>query len=94
MSHIVEILGLVGSVALPLFNIPLIYKMIKRKSSQDMSLVWVIGVWVCIVMMTPSGFTSDDVVWRTFSYFNITLFTCVMIVAVKYRNGHESNNTR
>ena len=86
MDNLINVLGLVGGIMLPLFNVPLIYKIIKRKSSNDLSLVWVVGVWICIVMMTPSGFQSEDIVWRTYSYFNIILFTGVVFTAIKYRS--------
>jgi len=91
MMTFIEKIGLVAAISLPLFNIPLILKIIQRKSSKDLSLTWVLGVWVCIVLMFPSGFQSDDVVWKVFNIVNITFFTVVMIVTVKYRkgNGHE-----
>ena len=82
-----EKIGLIAAVVLPFFNIPLIIKIIKRKSSKDISLSWAIGVWVCILLMFPSGLNSPDVVWRTFNIINITMFTAVVAVAVKYRNG-------
>ena len=44
MEKMIETLGVIAGIALPLFNIPLILKIIKRKSSQDISLTWVIGV--------------------------------------------------
>ena len=88
-THLIEKIALVGAVALPLFNIPLIAKIMRRKSSQDLSLVWVMGVWVCIMMMAPSGFVSKDIVWRVYNYFNVTLFTVVMIVTWRYRKGVE-----
>ena len=83
----IQTVGLIAGIILPLFNIPLIVKIIKRKSSRDISLIWVLGVWICIVLMSPSAFTSKDIVWRTFSYSNILLFTIVMIVTVKYHRG-------
>ncbi len=84
---LIDKIGLVAGVALPLFNIPLIFKIIKRKSSQDLSIVWVLGVWTCIILMAPSGFKSEDIVWRVFNYANVCLFTLVMIVTMKYRKG-------
>ena len=78
-------IGLMAAIALPLFNIPLIVRMIKRKSSEDMSLLWALGVWVCILLMLPSGLNSQDVVWRTFNLINAVLFTAVVIVMLKYR---------
>ena len=82
-----EKIGLIAAVVLPFFNIPLIIKIVRRKSSQDISLTWVLGVWICIVLMAPSGFHSPDIIWRTFNYFNIFFFTCVLIVTLKYRKG-------
>ncbi len=87
MAHIIDQVGLVAAVSLPLFNIPLILKIIKRKSSDDLSLVWVMGVWICIVLMFPSGIKSADIVWKVFNVVNILFFTAVMVVTLKYRKG-------
>ncbi|MCD4779869.1 MAG: hypothetical protein K8S27_04885 [Candidatus Omnitrophica bacterium] len=84
-------IALVAAIVLPLFNIPLIVKILRRKSSQDLSLCWVLGVWTCIVLMAPSGMRSEDIVWRVFNYVNIVLFTFVMIVTVKYRKGMKTH---
>ncbi len=81
---ILETISLICAVIMPLFNIPLILKILKRKSSQDISLVWALGIWVCIILMAPSGFQSKDIVWRTFNITNIILFTAVVIVVLKY----------
>ena len=87
MSGIIQKVGLVAAIIMPFFNISLILKIIKRKSSKDISLVWVLGVWICIVLMAPSGFTSVDIVWRAFNYVNFIMFTTVMLVVVKYHKG-------
>jgi len=84
---LIEKVGLVAAVVLPLWNIPLIVKIVKRRSSQDISTAWVLGVWVCTVFMFPSGICSEEVVWRTFNLVNIVLFTAVMVVTLKYRHG-------
>ena len=76
-----------AAILLPLFNIPLIVKIWKRRSSQDISLVWAVGVWVCLVLMAPSGFTSQDIVWRTFSFTNLALFSVVALMCFQYRKG-------
>ena len=89
-DNLIDQVALVAGVILPLFNIPLIRRIIKRKSSQDLSLCWVLGVWTCIVLMAPSGVRSEDIVWRVFNYVNVVLFTFVMIVTVKYRKGPVS----
>ncbi len=88
---IVEQIGLVSSIAMPLWNIPLIIKIIKRRSSADISMSWVMGVWVCILLMAPSGFTSADIVWRSFNIVNLILFTAVVITVVRYRKGKNDS---
>ncbi len=84
---LVEQVGLVASVGLPLWNIPLILRIVKRRSSADLSMTWVVGVWVCSLLIVPSGFMSKDIVWRSFSIVNLVLFTGVVIAAFKYRKG-------
>ncbi len=74
--------ALVAAIILPLWNIPLIVRMIKRKSSKDISLYWVLGVWGCLLAMLPAGLKSSDIVWKTFNIVNFVFFTSVMIVAV------------
>jgi len=81
----VEKIALLAAIILPLWNIPLIVRIAKRKSSRDISIYWVVGVWICFVLMAPDGFTSEDLVWRTFNIANLILFTIVFIVVLVYR---------
>ena len=76
---------MIAAVILPLWNIPLILKIIKRKSSKDLSTSWALGVWGCIVLMAPAGFFSKDIVWRVFNIVNFVLFTAVVITVLVYR---------
>ncbi len=87
MNDIIEKIGLVTAIILPLWNIPLIAKIVKRRSSGDISIAWVVGVWVCVVLMAPSGFQSKDMVWRVFNVMNFILFTAVFVVVLKYRKA-------
>lgn len=82
---VIEKMGMIAAVVLPLWNIPLIIRIIQRKSSQDISLAWVLGVWVCNVMMAPAGFVSKDMVWRLYNIINLFLFSAVMICVLIYR---------
>ncbi|MBI3615370.1 MAG: hypothetical protein HY211_02520 [Candidatus Omnitrophica bacterium] len=81
----IEKIGFVAAVVLPLWNIPLIVKVGRRKSSKDLSLAWALGVWVCLVAMLPSGLLSADPVFRVFAVMNITLFSAVVIQVLRYR---------
>ena len=94
MEEIFEKIGLIAAICLPLFNIPLIMKIIQRKSSDDISLTWVIGVWVCIVLMAPDGLVSDDLVWRVFNYVNVICFTGVLVTVLKYRQSQSHKDTK
>ena len=91
---IIQTIGLVASIIMPLWNIPLIVRIVKRKSSADISLSWVLGVWVCAVLMAPSGFTSTDIVWRSFNIVNLILFSGVVIAVLRYRKGQPTGNPR
>jgi len=86
----VQKIALVAAVVLPLWNIPLIVRIIKRRSSQDISLLWALGVWVCLVLMAPSGFVSQDIVWRTYNIINFVLFSFVAVFVVAYRKGRKA----
>lgn len=77
--------ALVAAIILPLWNIPLIARIIRRRSSQDISMYWVFGVWVCLLCMAPSGFRSADIVWKAFNIANLSLFSIVVAVVVAYR---------
>ena len=83
--HLVEVVGLVAAVALPLWNIPLILRITRRKSSGDLSLWWTFGVLGCLVLMLPAGLSSPDPVFRVFTVANIILFSAVAVQVVRYR---------
>ena len=86
-------IALVTAIILPFFNIPLIIRIIKRKSSNDVSLWWAVGVWVCTMLMAPSGFASADIVWRMYNIVNSILFTCVAITVVYFRLKNRNQRT-
>jgi hypothetical protein len=86
---VLDQIALVAAIALPLWNIPLILRIVQRKSSDDISLMWVVGVWTCLVLMAPSGFKSPDLVWKMFNIVNIICFTGVLIVVLIY---HKRKN--
>ena len=81
----IQRIALIAAIILPLWNIPLIVRIIKRKSSEDISIFWALGVWTCFALMAPSGFVSSDTVWRTFHIVNFILFSAVVIVVLVYR---------
>lgn len=83
----IEKIGLVAAIVLPLWNIPLIARIIKRKSSRDISLHWAFGVWISMLFMTPSGLQSTDVVWKAFSVLNVAFFSLVVFFVVLYRRN-------
>ena len=85
MDFWIEKIGMTAAVALPLFNIPLILRLYRRKSSGDFSLSWAVGVWVCIVLMTPQALRSTDAAFRAYGIVNILFFSVVAFQIVKYR---------
>lgn len=81
----VERIGLISSIILPLFNIPLMMRMVQRKSSEDLSLIWVLGVWFCIVGTFPAAMVSADKIFKIYQIINVTFFSGVAFLAVYYR---------
>lgn len=86
-------IALVAAIVLPFWNIPLIVRVIKRKSSRDISLYWALGVWTCFLLMAPEGFRSEDPVWRTFNIVNMIMFTLVVFVILIYRKPIKGAST-
>lgn len=82
-------IALIAAIVLPLWNIPLIVRIVKRKSSRDISIYWALGVWTCFLLMAPEAFRSPDLVWRTFNVVNLILFTAVVIAVLVYRRGER-----
>ena len=81
----IETIGVIAAVLLPLWNIPLVVRIGRRKSSKDVSLWWTLGVFVCLLLMLPAGLTSTDAVFKVFSVVNIVLFSAVVIQVMRYR---------
>ncbi len=76
-------LGIIAGFLLPLFNIPLIVRIIQRRSSADISLVWTIGVWLCIVGMLPGSLVSTDPMLKVLEVMSVIFFSGVL-AAVLY----------
>jgi hypothetical protein len=89
MNDLFQTIALIASIILPLWNIPLIYRIIKRRSSQDVSLAWAIGVWICFALMFPAALNSQDKVWKVFSIVNMVFFTGVVMTVLAYHGRPE-----
>ena len=85
MGDWIQIIGVIAGVVLPLFNIPLILRLIRRKSAEDFSISWAVGVWVCILLMTPQALRSQDLAFRAYGIVNIIFFSAVVFLVLKYR---------
>lgn len=83
----IEQLGFLAAVAMPMWNIPLIIKISKRKSAGDISLVWALGVFACILLMLPAALKSPDRAFRVFGILNTVLFGAAVVQIFRYRRG-------
>lgn len=81
----IETVGMAAAIALPFFNIPLIVKIQRRKSSKDISMTWALGVFTCLAAMLPAGLRSADPVFRVFAVANLGFFTAVVVQVLRYR---------
>jgi len=81
--------GAIAGFIMPFFNIPFMLRIIKRKSADDVSLIWVFGVWFCILLMSPAALASTDFAFRMFGWTNLIFFTAVVVVTVKYHHRFQ-----
>lgn len=85
MRDMMRTVGLIAGIVLPFWNIPLIIRIQQRKSSQDISLPWALGVLACIYLMLPAALLSSDPVFKVFSLVNTAFFTAVVVQVLRYR---------
>jgi len=84
MDEFSKSVGLFAAILMPFWNIPLVVRIIRRKTSKDISLLWLFGVWSCIVLMLPASLQSSDSVLRGFGFSNAILFSVVVVVVLIY----------
>ena len=82
-----ETIGLWAGIILPLWDIPLIVRIIKRKSSADISLGWIWGLWAASVLMTPNAFIVGNQLAIAFNIVNVIMLSIVLLVVIKYQKG-------
>ena len=78
-------IGTAAAFLMPFFNIPLILRLLERKSSEDFSLFWIGGIWFCTILMTPCALSSHDLALKLFGWSNLILFSVVAILVFYYR---------
>lgn len=79
-------LAFIAAVILPFWNIPLLWRMEKRRSSADISCWWACGVETCLLLMFPAALNSTDIVYKTFSIINIIFFTAIVVEVMRFRS--------
>lgn len=80
----IRTLGLIAAVVLPFWNIPLILRIARRRSSGDLSRWWAAGVLACILLMLPAALASPDAIFKVFSVLNAAFFSVVVIQIFRY----------
>jgi uncharacterized protein with PQ loop repeat len=85
MKFTLEHLGTVAGIVMPFWNIPLIWRIIQRKTAEDISLAWLFGVWGCIVLMLPAALVSSEVAFKSYAVTNAVFFSAVVAVVLMYR---------
>jgi uncharacterized protein with PQ loop repeat len=88
---VIKTLGMISAIAMPFFDIPLIARVVRRKSSEDISLVWTFGIYICIIGMLPASWISSDPIMKAFGIVNVILFTAVVVAVVMYHPIRRKN---
>jgi len=92
--RIIQAIGMLSGIIMPLFNIPLILRIVRRRSSGDISLVWVIGVWSCVIAMLPSSLQSPDPVLVAFGIINSFFFSAVFFTVLYFHRDVKNRIKR
>ena len=87
-----ETIGLYAGIMLPLWDIPLIVRILRRRSAADISLWWAWGIWLSSVLMAPSAFVAHNPIAIGFNIVNVLTLSVVLFVVVKYQ-GEEHNES-
>jgi len=85
-------IGLVAGVVMPFWNIPLIWRVVQRKTSADISLSWLFGVWTCILLLLPSALESSERGFKAYGISNAFFFSCVVAAVLMYRKNGKNEN--
>jgi uncharacterized protein with PQ loop repeat len=88
---LLAMISLIAGIVLPFWNIPLIVRVVKRRSSEDISLWWGIGVWISLAFMLPHGLITDEIVLRWFAISNFSLFTITFIIILLYHTPRDKS---
>ena len=89
----IQLIGMLSGIIMPIFNIPLILRIVRRRSSGDISLVWVIGVWSCVIAMLPSNLQSPDSVLVVFGIVNSLFFSAVFFTVLYFHPTLKRSTT-
>ncbi len=85
-----DTIGIWAGAILPLWDIPLIVRIVKRKSAADISLVWMWGLWLSSVLMAPSALMANtNKAAVVFNIVNVLALSALLIVVIKYQKDKE-----
>jgi len=90
----IRTLGMVSGIIMPFFNVPLIVRIIRWRSSEHISLVWVVGAWICVMGMLPQSLQSPDPVLLSFGFVNRLFFTGVFVSVLYFHPAIRKKFTR
>lgn len=85
LHEIYEIVGFTASIILPFFNIPLMIRIIKRRSSDDISITWAAGIFGSLLLMEPAALISPDIIFKVFATLNVIIYFGVFFLVIYFR---------
>ncbi len=91
MDSLIQTIGMISGIVMPFFNIPLILRIVRRRSSEDISLVWAVGAWICVMGMVPQSLRLPDPVLMTFGIVNGLFFTGVFVSVLFFHPAIREN---
>ncbi len=78
-------LGTASSMVVPLFHIPLILKLYKKKSSQEWSVISVCGFWISTLGIQPWAMMTSDKALTILNSLSLLFISVEVVLVLRYR---------
>lgn len=86
-----EIVGLVAGICTSLSLLPQLVKLLKNKKAEDISLFYLIILFIGLGMWIWYGFLREDLPIMATNGFSLIINGIIIVLGIKYKRAHKEN---